>query len=70
MSVRKILEIRLSGCNECPMAVVMDESSKPSSSDDGEERDEQVGGYLVSNKEAIKIPVKNDGRDKRFSKDG
>ena len=61
MSVGRALEMRPIGSNE---------SSKSSSSDDGEERDEQVRDPLVANEEAIKIPAKNDGRDERFGKDG
>ena len=48
----------------------MDKSSKLSSYDDGEERDEQVRDTLVANEEAIEIPVKNDGHIERFGNDG
>ena len=34
----------------------MDESSKSSSCDDGEEHEEQVRDHLVANEETIKIP--------------
>ena len=44
-----------SGRNEGLMVVVVNESSKSSSCDDGEELDEQVGDHLVANEEAIKF---------------
>ena len=58
-----------SGRNEGPPADIVDKSSKSSSCDDGEERNEQVGDHLVANEETIKIPTENDGRDKRFGED-
>lgn len=62
--------MRLSEMNEGPTTVVMDESSKSSLCDDGEEYQEQVGDHLVAIKEAIKVPTENDGCIERFSKDG
>ena len=62
--------MRPSGRNEGPMVVVVDESSKSSSCDDGEEREEQVGDHLVANEETIEIPAENDGHVERFGKDG
>jgi hypothetical protein len=49
--------------------VVMDESSKSSSYDDSEERDEQVRDHLVAIEEAIEIPAENDGHVEKFGKD-
>ena len=64
------LEIRPSGKNEGPTAVVVDEPSKSSSCDHGEEHEEQVGDHLITHEEAIKIPAENDGRVDKFDKDG
>ena len=52
-SVGNALKMRLSGRNEGPMVVVVDESSKSSSCDDGEECEEQVEDHYVANKEVI-----------------
>lgn len=48
----------------------MDESSKSSSCNGSQECKEQVGDHLISNKEALEIPAKNDDRVKRFNKYG
>ena len=56
-SIRNALEIRLSGRDESPMAVVVDKYSKSSSCDDDEEWEEQVEDHLVANKEAIENPA-------------
>jgi hypothetical protein len=47
--------MRPSGSNEGPTTVVVDKSSKSSSSDNGEERDKQMGDHLVTNMESSKI---------------
>ena len=69
-SVGNVFEIRPSERNEGPTVVLVDESSKSSYCDDGEEREEQVDDYLVANEEAFEIPVENDGRSERFGNDG
>ena len=42
------------------MAVIVDESSKSSYYDDGEEHEKQVKDHLVANEEAIEIRAEND----------
>ena len=69
-SVGNTLKIRANGRNEGPMAVVVDESSKLSLCDDGEEREEQVGDHLIANEEAIEIPTENYGRVEVFKNNG
>ena len=64
------LEIRPKGRNEGPTTVNVDESSKSSSCNDGEVHDQQVRDHLIVHKEAIKIPMENNGHVKRFGKDG
>ena len=56
--VGNALKMCPSGRNEGPMLVVVDESSKSSSCDDGEKCKKQMGDHLVSNEEAIKITFK------------
>ena len=48
------LEMHPSDKYERPTAVVVDKSSKSSLYDNGEERKEQVGYYLIANEKAIK----------------
>ena len=55
-SVGNDLEMRLSGRNKGALAVVVEESSKSSSYNDGDEPEEQVGNHLVANEEATQIP--------------
>ena len=50
--------------------VVINESSKLSLCDDGEECNEQVRDHLVANEVAIKISAKNVGCVDKFNKDG
>ena len=69
-SVRNALEMHSNKRNEGSKAVVVDESFKSSSCDDGEERKEQVGDHLVANEETIEILVENDSHVERFGKDG
>lgn len=66
ISIENALEMRQSRKNEGLMSVVVDESSKLSLCDDGEEHKEQVKDLLVVIEEAIKIPVENDGHVERF----
>ena len=68
-SVGNNLEIRLSGRNEGPTTIVIDESSKLSLYNNGDEPEEQVEDHLVANEEAIKIFMENDGHVERFGKD-
>lgn len=70
MSIGKTLEMRPSGSNESLRAVVVDESSKSSSSDDGDEWDEQVGDHLVLNEEAMRISMENDDSNEIFTMNG
>jgi hypothetical protein len=70
MSIGKTLKMRPSGSNESLRAVVVDESSKSSSSDDGDEWDEQVGDHLVLNEKAIRISMENDDSNKIFTMNG
>ena len=69
-SVWNALEMRSNKRNEGSKAVVVDESFKSSSCDDGEERKEQVGDHLVANEERIETLVENDSHVERFGKDG
>lgn len=64
------LEILLSGKNDHPTMIIVDESSKSSSYDDNKEHGKRVEHYLAVNEEAIEIPVENDGLVKRFGKVG
>ena len=70
MSIGNILDIRPSGINEDLTAVVVDEYSKLSSCDDGEECEEEMGDHFVANEEAIEIPAENDSHIEKFGKDG
>lgn len=62
ISVGNDLEICRSGRNEGPIVVVVDEFSKLSSCDDGEEHDKHMGDHLVANEETIEKSAENDGR--------
>ena len=53
MSIGNYLEIHLNERNEGFTVVVVDKSSKSSSFDNGEEREEQVEDHLVANEETI-----------------
>lgn len=70
MSVGNALEMRQSGRNEGRTAVVVDEHSKSTSCDDGDEREDQVKDHLIANEDAIKISAENDDRVGRFGKNG
>jgi hypothetical protein len=65
-----ILEMRLSRRNQGPTVVIVNESFKLSLFDDGEACEEQVRDYLVANKETIDKTTWNNGRVKKFGKDG
>ena len=64
-SFGNILEMHLSGRNEC-LSTVVDESFKSSSCDNNEEHGEQVGDLLVVNEKTINIPTNYDGRIERY----
>ena len=59
-----------SGRNEGPTALVLDKSSKLPLCNDDNERDEQMKYHLITNEEAIKIYMENDGHDERFGENG
>ena len=50
------------------MVVVVDKSSKSCLGNDDKQRNEHVRDHLVTNYEAIDIPMENDGRVERFIK--
>lgn len=60
--------MHLSGKNEGPTVVIVDESFKSCPCDDGEECDEQVRDHMIANYEASEISMENDGHVKRFVK--
>lgn len=69
MCVENDLEMCPSRKNEGMMMVVVDEFSKSSSWDDGEEPKEQVGDQLIAKAEKIKIHAENYCYVEKFSKD-
>ena len=68
-SVGNALEMHPSGRNEGRTLVVMNGFSRPTSCNDGEQRNEKMGDHLIANDEAIKIPTENDARVEKFGKD-
>lgn len=70
MSVGNALEMRPSGRNQGPTAVVIDESSKSSSCDDGKEWEEQVGEHLVANEKATETRAENVSHIDKFGRNG
>ena len=69
-SVGNNLLMRQSGKNKGTMTFIMDESSKLSSCNDGDEPKKQKGDHLVANKVAIIILVENNCCIERFDKEG
>ena len=54
--------------NKGPTVVVVDKSSKSCLGNDDKQRNEHVRDHLVTNYEAIDIPMENDGHVERFVK--